>query len=384
MLLSILIPTIERHSKFLFDLISELTLQIEPYRDEVEILLDRAENDSVGLKRNRLLERAKGKYLAFFDSDDMPTECYIESIMEGINKDVDCCSLTGLIMIDGRPPKKFIHYKDCTHYYEKPDAYHRFPNHLNTIRATIAKQFKFPEINYGEDTDWATQIKKSGLIKTEHTIEPVIYLYKYSSDKTMQEQKVYSQNAEQNFILDYFKGKPSGKFIDIGAYDTFKFSNTRALYERGFKGIFVEPVPKLFQAIFNHYKDDERIKVLNVAIGATTGEIDFYCCEDAVSTSEKDHMQKWADAGVPFEIIKVPQMSVQDFMDEYGTDADFLSIDTEATNIIVFRAIPDWVWQRISMICIEHDNFITEIAIKLQKFGFKVEYINAENIILSK
>lgn len=194
----------------------------------------------------------------------------------------------------------------------------------------------------------------------------------------------FSQNSEESFILSYFSNKPKGKFIDIGAYHVEMFSNTRALYLAGWGGVFVEPAPKNFRGVFEHYKNDGKVTVLNVAIGATTGEIDFYECEDAVSTSEEEHMQKWADAGVPFNRIKVPQLSVVDFFYEYGKGTDFLSIDTESTNIIVFRNIEDWVWETISMVCIEHDLNQEEIENKLSNFGFSKLYENAENIILAK
>lgn len=202
----------------------------------------------------------------------------------------------------------------------------------------------------------------------------------------MEEKKLFSQNSEQVFIMDYFSDKPNGKFIDIGAYDTEKFSNVRALYnELNFKGVLVEPAPSNFNGISESYKDDKEITVLNVAIGETNAIIDFYDCGgDAISSSEISHRDKWAAAGVNYTKIKVPQMSVVDFFNKYGKDCDFLSIDTEATNIIVFRNIEDWVFEQIKMLCIEHDGHQEEIEERLNNFGFSTLYVNAENIILAK
>lgn len=194
----------------------------------------------------------------------------------------------------------------------------------------------------------------------------------------------YSQNNEEEVITTYFHGV-IGKFIDIGAYDVFRFSNVRALYERGWRGVLVEPAPENYKAIAEHYAADGKVVVLNVAIGETNGEIDFYeSSGDAVSTSDEAHMQKWGDAGVKYTKIKVPQMSVVDFFSEYSNAVDFLSIDTEATNIVVFRNIPDWVLERVKMICIEHDGNQEEIEQRLAPFGFTTRLVNAENIILAK
>lgn len=196
----------------------------------------------------------------------------------------------------------------------------------------------------------------------------------------------YSQNDEESFILDHFSDKQNGKFLDVGAYDTFRFSNVRALYEKGgWSGVLVEPAPQNYKAIADNYKDDSKITVLNVAIGETNGEIDFYESDgDAVGTTDESHMKKWGDAGVKYTKIKVPQMSVEDFFNQYGKDADFLSIDTEATNMVIFRCIPDWVFERLSLFIIEHDNCQKEIEEKLSEYGFFTLYTNGENIVLAK
>lgn len=194
---------------------------------------------------------------------------------------------------------------------------------------------------------------------------------------------MYSQNSEELFIVDYFKDTV-GKFIDIGAFHVFQFSNTRKLYESGWNGVLVEPAPANYKGIKDHYNGDGRITVLNVAIGESNEEIDFYESADAVSTSDPNHMNKWAAAGVGFNKIKVQQVNVIDFMNEYGKGTDFLSIDTEATNMSLFRHIPGWVFDQIKMICIEHDLYYAEISERLDPYGFKTLHLNAENIILAK
>jgi hypothetical protein len=48
----------------------------------------------------------------------------------------------------------------------------------------------------------------------------------------------YSQNKEEEVILNYFNGHV-GTFVDLGANDGITFSNTRALAERGWKGVLI-------------------------------------------------------------------------------------------------------------------------------------------------
>jgi hypothetical protein len=93
--------------------------------------------------------------------------------------------LRGIITFDGETPELFEHSIKYKEYktVDNPVKYERYPNHLNCIKSSIAKQFKFPEINHGEDTDWATQIFNSGLIKTEHYIDSVMYHYNFITRK---------------------------------------------------------------------------------------------------------------------------------------------------------------------------------------------------------
>jgi len=64
---------------------------------------------------------------------------------------------------------------------------------------------------------------------------------------------MYSQHDEQLYIVEYFIDKPNSKFIDIGGFNPFKFSNTRCLYELGWSGVVVEPSPTCFQSFIKEY-----------------------------------------------------------------------------------------------------------------------------------
>ena len=187
-LLSILICTLPKRKEMFDALMKDLILQmpIEPPED-IQILTDDSEFDSIGEKRNRLLEKAQGKYLCFVDDDDSVSENYIKLLIEAAKSDQDCASLKGEITIDDGDPEIFEHSliydKWKTNPEESAIRYERFPNHLNMIRSDIAKQFKFPEKNHGEDFDWSTELHKSGLLKTEHYIPEVIYYYNYITNK---------------------------------------------------------------------------------------------------------------------------------------------------------------------------------------------------------
>lgn len=184
MKLSILICTLPSRKELFKSLWDSLFSQITT---EVELLSWDTESASIGAKRNALLGWAKGEYVAFVDDDDDVSENYISLLMEGINKGVDCCSLKGIYTVDGDIDGIFEHslkYKEWkTTGNDNGVKYERYPNHLNCIKASIAKQFKFPEKNHGEDYDWSKKLHDSGLLKIEHYIEQPIYFYKYRTKK---------------------------------------------------------------------------------------------------------------------------------------------------------------------------------------------------------
>lgn len=194
--LQILIPTTPDRKEMFESLIVELQRQFIENGittgdcilvDESPKLQDDAiRGKSIGTKRNDLVSNATADYIAFKDSDDWPEPNYIFDQLEGIKKGVDACSLKGIMTTDGKNPEIFEHsikYSEWKTNETGEVKYERFPNHLNCIKREHAIQFKFPEINHGEDRDWSEQLFASGLIKTEHYIERPIYNYRFISNK---------------------------------------------------------------------------------------------------------------------------------------------------------------------------------------------------------
>lgn len=186
MLLSILICTVHTRRKMLLSLLEEIKKQAEAVPESIEVITNDC-NDTVGKKRNDLLSQSKGEYVCFIDDDDMITPDYIKHVIEGCKSGKDCVSLRGVITFDGANPELFEHSLKYTAWATtgNPIKYERYPNHLNPIKASIAKQFKYPEINHGEDHDWSTQVHKSGLIKSEHYVNTVMYHYNYVTLKSV-------------------------------------------------------------------------------------------------------------------------------------------------------------------------------------------------------
>jgi glycosyltransferase involved in cell wall biosynthesis len=160
---------------------TELRRQALSYPGQIEFMWDSDPNATIGAKRNKLLNQSHFKYIVFIDDDDAISENYIELLMQAAATDCDCASLKGVYSVDGKEDGVFEHSIKYNEWKTNPLGsevkYIRTPNHLSMLRASIAKQFKFPDTSWGEDHDWSKQIHESGLLKTEYYINDIIYYY---------------------------------------------------------------------------------------------------------------------------------------------------------------------------------------------------------------
>ncbi len=76
----------------------------------------------------------------------------------------------------------------------------------------------------------------------------------------------YSQFGEQALIMEFFGIISKGYFLDIGASDGVSDSNTRALFEQGWTGTLVEPVPEEYWRLEDNYLGSPEIQLVNAAV----------------------------------------------------------------------------------------------------------------------
>jgi len=76
----------------------------------------------------------------------------------------------------------------------------------------------------------------------EGTIFYKIYLYYqlYFRYKLFYKRKNYSQFDEDIFLVDFFKEKKNGKFVDLGAFHPMRYNNTYLLYKTGWSGTNID------------------------------------------------------------------------------------------------------------------------------------------------
>lgn len=181
-LLSILIPTMESRLPLYSRLHEELTRQVTlpGAGPAIEILtLSDDGSEKVGAKRNQLMDKAKGRFLVFVDDDDRVSPNYVELILAAIrqNPAADCISFPGEITFCGQQPRKLVHSIRYIDWYEHQGEYLRPPCHITPIRSDIARPYRFAEVDYSEDVDWAMRLSRDRALQQEATIDAVLYYY---------------------------------------------------------------------------------------------------------------------------------------------------------------------------------------------------------------
>ena len=174
--LSILIPSLNERKNSFDVLKADIADQVGNRQVEILSLCDDGQL-SIGQKRNMLLVQSTGEYVTFVDDDDTVSPDYVEKILKALSPNPDCCSLTGEIVFSDGYSRPFIHSLRYDRWVDDHEGkvYYRPPNHLNTVRRSIALQVKFPPLNNGEDRAFSMGIRP--FLKTEEWIEGVIYNY---------------------------------------------------------------------------------------------------------------------------------------------------------------------------------------------------------------
>ncbi len=176
---SVLIPTIpgrEQRLRALIASIQEKVSRLAPeLRLEICLEFDNYES-SVGTKRQRLLEKARGKYLSFVDDDDEITDAYVEDVWAMIRGNYQTMRLRGRMR-----EYFFVHSTavKVTDPMATKEHFQRPPNHLNPMLADIAKLIPFKNAMRGEDLEWTLALSRTGFLRNEYRSDDqrVHYIY---------------------------------------------------------------------------------------------------------------------------------------------------------------------------------------------------------------
>jgi hypothetical protein len=167
--LSICIVSLASRFERLSRLAAKLSAQIAMTGGaELLIAIDNADL-SIGMKRQRLLESANGRFVCCVDDDDDVADDYVLAIVSAVRRatGVDYISFGIDISIDGGPRQAWA---------IQP------PFHFHAIRRDCALAASFPDKSSGEDNDFAQALRERGFTNGLD-IGRSLYFYQFRSNR---------------------------------------------------------------------------------------------------------------------------------------------------------------------------------------------------------
>jgi FkbM family methyltransferase len=173
----------------------------------------------------------------------------------------------------------------------------------------------------------------------------------------------YSQFEQDKFVYEnYFSNKTEGYFVDIGAADGIKFSNSKFFEELGWKGVCAEPNPKAFNSLQKCRINKCVMKAISDKVGTEkffqiTGgpeQLSGLVEEFPQSAIARINNCSLEDKDFNFDYIEVECDLFENIVDQ--NQIDFLSLDTEGNELKILQTI-DFNKFDINVITVENNDY---------------------------
>lgn len=155
-----------------------------------------------------------------------------------------------------------------------------------------------------------------------------------------------SQDNEAAIIAEYF-GSHIGKFVDIGCSGGVSLSNTFQLGLLGWHGLLVEASPTHFANLIQNYTHRGGFRFINGAFWTEQKIMQFNYNPGFYSS-----LIYKEEPGLFAAQYYVPTVTAAD-LKEIQPECDFLSLDIESADIIVFPSLMD-AYPDCKLVCVEH------------------------------
>lgn len=162
----------------------------------------------------------------------------------------------------------------------------------------------------------------------------------------------YAQNFEDVMLWRGFNLLPTGFYIDVGAFDPQTDSVTCSFYERGWRGLNIEPEKTHFDRLMRLRPRDTN---LNVAIGEQPGQLTLYVIFTGngqitgLSTLDAALAERHAENGFKVERTQIEVVTLADICARHCPgEIQFLKVDVEGSERAVlagadFRRFRPWI-----------------------------------------
>lgn len=172
----------------------------------------------------------------------------------------------------------------------------------------------------------------------------------------------YSQEGEDVILARLLEQTPPGVYVDVGAHHPSRFSNTKLLYDSGWRGLNIDALP----GSMNRFRRCRPRDVnLEMGVGEVSGQAIYWqFLEPALSTFDREVANGRLLEG--HELVRevvLPVEKLSTLVDRHlgATRLDLLTVDVEGRDLAVLRSL-DWQRHRPAVVCVESEAAICDMS----------------------
>jgi FkbM family methyltransferase len=204
-----------------------------------------------------------------------------------------------------------------------------------------------------------------------------------------------------------FGPRRDGTFVEVGAFDGDTYSNTSCLADLGWRGLYIEPVPKWAEVCRWRHRGNPLVSVLECAVGATPGRLSIQVAHsfssfhaDTIARSKEAFRNLRPDETlIPFdevftgELVEVDVMRLDTVLARQGIEPGFevLVVDVEGHEPAVFDSFDLASW-RPTLLIVElmdrHPRYaesgLAELRAKILTCGYEHLHVDEVNTVFER
>ena len=196
----------------------------------------------------------------------------------------------------------------------------------------------------------------------------------YLKNKHFIKKKSYSMDGEDIFIVEYFRKKKNGFYIDVGCYHPIHRNNTYLLHKNGWSGINID-IHQFSIDLFNFLRPNDIN--LNYAVSDQNGMVEMFYQKKLSQLSTIDEQQAQMSFQGNIKKSKIKSLSLDAILEKTNlieTKIDLLDIDVEGADLRVLKGFTIEKFKP-ELICVEiHKKDIknSEIYKYLSNFSYEL------------
>jgi len=184
----------------------------------------------------------------------------------------------------------------------------------------------------------------------------------------------YSQLGQDLEVVKFYKYKSYGFFVEIGASDGVKMSNTYLLETQfNWKGICCEPIPDVFEKCFKNRKNS--ICYSDAVYNQSGLTLSFDIAHNNLLSGISDHIDAHIFGADNKTTIEVKTISLLDVLDNANAPLfiEYMSLDTEGSELEILKNF-NFEKYTFGLIDVEH-NYVQPRRSEIKKILLSKGYI---------